>query len=338
MSNITTIDASGRRERLKEFFVGDGAKIWFFHDSLDILPRLAAAGCMDEKTVVYASSSWYVGDYRAGACLKTMRQCQGHIGDHFDVTRNIVFLANSKAELAHLQARLPPQSEVLLVNNTCFLDTQLFSILPDAGKKWNCIVNAKPMAFKRLHLAALVPDKALITYDTHEPDRGNATRTPPGQIGFAAIFNNLPENQVVAKLNEGRLGLMLSEEEGACYANTEYLLCGLPVVSTPSRGGRDEFYDSITAVICEPDQRAVLEAVDQALARLKSGEITPAAIRTRTLDRIAVYRSTLANSLREKQQRFGPNVDLASHLHTSLVGNNKMKAQRNFFAVNFELE
>jgi glycosyltransferase involved in cell wall biosynthesis len=184
-------------------------------------------------------------------------------------------------------------------------------------------------------LAARVPNKALITYDTHEPDRGNASRTPPDQLGFTATFNNLPEDQVVAKLNNSNVGLMLSEEEGACYANTEYLLCGLLVVSTPSRGGRDEFYDSFTAVICEPDQDAVHDAVELALARLKSGEITPEVIRTRTLDRIAAFRNTLAGSLCEKQQRFGLNIDFESHLRACLTGNNKMKSQRNFFVVDW---
>lgn len=49
----------------------------------------------------------------------------------------------------------------------------------------------------------------------------------------------LPPAQVCAALNRGEVGLALSELEGACWASTEYLLCGLPVVSTPCSGGRE---------------------------------------------------------------------------------------------------
>lgn len=51
----------------------------------------------------------------------------------------------------------------------------------------------------------------------------------------------------IDKINEiygqSRCGLILSAEEGACFAAMEYLLCGLPVVTTPNIGGRDEFFD-----------------------------------------------------------------------------------------------
>ncbi len=50
--------------------------------------------------------------------------------------------------------------------------------------------------------------------------------------------------EVARKLNACRVGMCLSETEGAMFAAVEYLLCGLPVVSTPSQGGRDVWFDS----------------------------------------------------------------------------------------------
>ena len=50
------------------------------------------------------------------------------------------------------------------------------------------------------------------------------------------------------------VGGVFSEEEGACWASSEYLLCGLPVVSTHSRGGRDVWYSGHNSLIVEPTQ------------------------------------------------------------------------------------
>jgi len=338
MSQITTVDLHGRKTPLNEFFVSGEFRIWFFHDSVEVLPKLAAANQFTATTVIYVSASWNITEHRARLYLRCLKEAQNLVGDGFDVNRHVVFLVNSQQELALLRLRLPAGVEVQLVNNTCFIDTDAFTILPDIKKKRTCIINAKPMAFKRLELSVLLPDKALISYDTRERDEGNSRRTAVDLLGFRELFYNIKEKDVVVRLNESRVGLILSEEEGACYANTEYLLCGLPVVSTPSRGGRDVFYDEATAVICEPEPSLVLEAVETVLARLDSGEMVPATVRQRTIDRIIAYRDVLAASLQEKQQRFGLDTDLAAHFHACLAGGNKMKAQRNFFLADLAFE
>ncbi|WP_092048398.1 glycosyltransferase [Planctomicrobium piriforme] len=66
--------------------------------------------------------------------------------------------------------------------------------------------------------------------------------------------------------NQSRIGVILSEQEGGCGASTEYLLAGLPVVSTSSTGGRDLFYDSGNSIICEPTVDGVRSALNQTLA------------------------------------------------------------------------
>jgi glycosyltransferase involved in cell wall biosynthesis len=39
------------------------------------------------------------------------------------------------------------------------------------------------------------------------------------------------------------VGLCLSTVEGSNYASMEYMLAGLPIVSTPSIGGREVYFD-----------------------------------------------------------------------------------------------
>ena len=92
-------------------------------------------------------------------------------------------------------------------------------------------------------------------------------------------FNN---DEVCNVLSASRCGVILSAEEGACFAAVEYLLCGLPVVTTPSIGGRDAMFDSDYVIYAEPDPESVAEAVKKA-ANLT---ISPEEIRERTIAKI----------------------------------------------------
>jgi glycosyltransferase involved in cell wall biosynthesis len=59
----------------------------------------------------------------------------------------------------------------------------------------------------------------------------------------------------------------------------EYLMAGLPIVSTASQGGRDLFFHADTTIIAKDDPRDVRDAV----AALKSRAIPPEAVRATTL-------------------------------------------------------
>ncbi|MGL5873057.1 MAG: glycosyltransferase [Xenococcaceae cyanobacterium] len=79
-----------------------------------------------------------------------------------------------------------------------------------------------------------------------------------------AEFNQafLPHTELVKKYNQAYAGLCLSAIEGPMIASTEYLLCGIPVVSTPSKGGRDEFFNSQNSLVVPPESSAVAQAVE----------------------------------------------------------------------------
>jgi hypothetical protein len=65
--------------------------------------------------------------------------------------------------------------------------------------------------------------------------------------------------------NQSCCGLCLSQEEGACFASSEYLLAGLPVVSTHSKGGRDVWYNEFNHEICEDNADSVKNCVNHFL-------------------------------------------------------------------------
>ena len=98
--------------------------------------------------------------------------------------------------------------------------------------------------------------------------------------------NWMTPKKVTLLLNSARVGLCLSALEGPMYAAMEYLLCGLPVVSTVSLGGRDVWFDSEFVRIVPDDPSAINNAV-QELIELK---LSPVWIRQQTLGKVWEHR------------------------------------------------
>lgn len=89
----------------------------------------------------------------------------------------------------------------------------------------------------------------------------------------------------------------------------EYLLCGIPVVSTRNQGGRDFFFDPQFSRTVEPDAKAVAEAVSE----LSSLNLSPQLIRLATLMKIRESRQDfirLVNAILEREGREGNFADM----------------------------
>jgi glycosyltransferase involved in cell wall biosynthesis len=99
----------------------------------------------------------------------------------------------------------------------------------------------------------------------------------------------LPRAQVADWCARSRIGLCLSAEEGAMFASAEYMLWGLPIVSTRSIGGRDEYFDDRFCLICEDHPASVAAAVKEAISR----NLDPNVIRNTFLAKVIERRAAL---------------------------------------------
>ena len=130
-------------------------------------------------------------------------------------------------------------------NHNLYINEHLYKPLAEP-KIYDAIYTAQLAAFKRLALAKQVERLMVVSYggDLHAycPDLQHAE--------FNREF--LPRPELARKYNQAYAGLCLSAQEGAMLASCEYLLCGIPVVSTPSQGGRDEFLVPRTRLSCLP--------------------------------------------------------------------------------------
>jgi glycosyltransferase involved in cell wall biosynthesis len=125
---------------------------------------------------------------------------------------------------------------------------------PPGERCYDLVVNSAFAPYKRAHLAATVPRVASIGY---RPDSEYHAAAPP--LGTClnqrvACYVYLSPAEVASSLASAAVGGVFSQEEGPCWAATEYLLCGLPVVTTPCRGGREVWLTQRNSITVEPTQ------------------------------------------------------------------------------------
>jgi glycosyltransferase involved in cell wall biosynthesis len=143
------------------------------------------------------------------------------------------------------------------VNQNAFLDENKVMRPTGAAKKYDAIYVGRLIKLKRHHLAAEVPNLALVAGNLHG---SNVSEAPPPHTYVNSV--SLSPEQVCVKINESRCGLILSAVEGASFASSEYLLCGVPVVSTKSEGGRDTWYTDYNSRVVDATPAAVKAAVE----------------------------------------------------------------------------
>ena len=176
-------------------------------------------------------------------------------------------------------------------NNNCWLDENCYKII-NCEKKYDAIMVSRAIAIKRHYLAKEVSNLALVTNGINVDEANGDIELPPH------VYNNayhLPTSKVNELISESHCGLILSPEEGACYASSEYLLCGIPVVSTHSKGGRDVWYNKYNSIIVEPDENEIAIAVEQ----LKLIKKDPEIIRKEHIDLSNRFREGLFNVLQK---------------------------------------
>lgn len=224
----------------------------------------------------------------------------------------LLVLCNTEAERALLAAEGVRSAHC---NHNMLVDERVFDVMPGRAVEFDAVYNARLEPYKRHHLARDVARLALIysEFERSAPDYVAAVRAALPQAVFvneaiahstyarpaharaAALINRvlaarryttLTQQTVVDAYNSAATGLCLSEVEGAMYASMEYLLAGLPVVTTPSIGGRDHFFHPDYALSVAPDPAAVRDGVAAMIRRA----IPRAQIRAAVLDRVRAER------------------------------------------------
>ncbi len=231
--------------------------------------------------------TWSIEDRARSAQVAAAAAAHRH---RFPMHR-LLFMCNTKQEADLLCLAAQP---AIHLNKNIIVSEDIFRPLSDVAVEFDAIYNARFVPEKRHELAAKIGRVAYLGYtDNTKPQVGDQgrllasvlARSPRHEV-LNPLRDGLPVSitygEINASLGRAAVGLCLSELEGSNYASMEYMLAGLPVVSTPSIGGRDVFFDPEFCIICEPKADAVRDAVEV----LKARNLPRDYVRARTLAKI----------------------------------------------------
>ena len=225
-------------EKLRVFIIENIMHNW------DWLSKVAKN--ITERDFFYVYCGWFHDEYFA----KTYER----ILDELGLSKNQFYIMYNSENEKNIFTRYNFYGD--LINHNCWLDwNQSMKIMSNVDKLYDAIYVGRRSAFKRHMLAKNVSNLAIIAGNNH----GNNI----SEIPDCAYINEKPltADEVCEKINQSKCGLLLSETEGACFSSSEYLLCGIPVVSTKSNGGRDYWYNSYNSIVVDPDENQISEAV-----------------------------------------------------------------------------
>lgn len=235
----------------------------FIMEGLSESVRLFTANNIPENSYFCFSSTW------SGYTLKSLeRQIEffEEVTHHRFSRERLIHLANEQQSLE--VARKLGLTNSIFCNHNAWIDFNVFKIIGGNKRQFRMAMNCRPELFKRPYLAKNINGLVVIKganynpksfYDLNQlnPKYINTSRISPVEV------NDL--------LNQAYCGGIFSEVEGACFASSEYLLAGLPVISTKSIGGRDYWYNENNSIICKPTPESVKDAVDLAIENLNTG-------------------------------------------------------------------
>lgn len=194
----------------------------------------------------------YCGWYHSKYFAKEAEQIFSELGLNVN---NFFFMFNEDSEKNNFSERGFVGD---VINQNAWLDeNHVMRIHNSSEKLYNAIYVGRFSPFKRHHLAKSVSNLALVAGVNHSTKLAD-------NIPDYTYRNDEPltPEEVCEKINQSKCGLILSAEEGACFASSEYLLCGIPVVSTPSHGGRSVWYNDYNSIVCDETPASVSEAVE----------------------------------------------------------------------------
>lgn len=176
---------------------------------------------------------------------------------HFGPNARLHFITNEESEKRWLQ--LIGQKATCLGHNLHVREN--FFVPGDVPKKYDAVYAATMAPYKRIELAREIQKLCFVTYVTHQKTWNLHEFEPRLRH---AVYNSEFISREAVRLcyQQSAAGLALSASEGAMFSCMEYLLCGIPVVTTPNRGGRSRYLDENNSIFVPPNSTAIRKAVD----------------------------------------------------------------------------
>ncbi len=253
----------------------------------------------------------------------------------------LILLLNTEEEYNYFKKN---DIDCYFINHNSFVDPQLFKP-SEVAKKYDVVYNGRLELGKRHYLLKLCKSIALISAPIlrQNEQKKKYLEMLKDYIPNAKIFNfpdginlgaiqtleNIPQlrpESISKILNLSKVGVILSYKEGACYASIEYLLSGIPLVTTKNIGGRDIFFDDRFCIRSLSNSFSVKHNIQKLIEK----DIKPNIIREATLIKMKPHINRMKNLILHIFKLYGnSNIDIEKFWKDKFI-NKMLKISQKF--------
>lgn len=288
------------------FYIGE-IRIYLISDYNVIDYKLSNNQINEQNTIVCLLTSWY----KSETIIRIINENKNY---------HMIILANTEEEKQYYENQVT--CDVIFVNKNAFLNENVFIMNNFFSKKYDLVIDSCFCEYKNRIIASKILNTVHIGYYKKANNIIENEFIPNFGIKVNYDTNNLyhklTSREICDIYNQSHVGGIFSDKEGACLSSTQYLLCGLPVVSTKSKGGRDVWYNENNSIICENNDDDCYRCVQLVKQKLENGEFNGENIRNNTINLMNHFRNELIHFLIQKIKKIY-NIDIdKTKLHINL--------------------
>lgn len=264
---------------LNPYYISPEVKIFYSEDIVND----TFLSSLDESSYIFLQFTWNT-ESTIDACPWDMEENINKMNSRFDFKKQFIFCAPD--ENIHKKITGNGYTSILL-NHNCLLDYNVHTLTNHSkDRKYSAVVNSRPFWWKRVFLAENVDKLAYICGKDWAENESSWEEYK--QWDHADIYHEINSKKVNSIYNDSMCGLILSGNtgphtqnlnEGANYSSAEYLLSGLPVITTPNQGGRNYWFNEHNSIEVPPDPKLISDAVELVIDRLHNKKIIRKQIR-----------------------------------------------------------
>lgn len=191
-----------------------------------------------------------------------------------------IFICNSKLEKKYCDDE---KVFSCFINKICLLNENLFFIDENIKKDLLGIYSTSFSNRKRLNICKDINNiSLLLDYKNGLPEFFN---------GINTINENTIEIFDLYKYyNRAQFGVSLITQDSSSYVIGEYFLCGLPIITVASIGGKNIWTNKYNSVLVDATKESILKGIELCLTNIENGMFNSEMIRRRQLILMNDYR------------------------------------------------
>jgi hypothetical protein len=210
-------------------------------------------------------------------------------------------------EIYNIFKKYRPTLNLCLANHNAFIDETFYNIDNSQKIIYDLFVSSQFLDCKNLNLLENIDNICGMGY---YPCSENEKACVPFPSSVKKVLNfkdgveRVQKNwnwiepvESIKTINSSKIGGIFSTMEGACFSSSEYLLCGIPVLSCTCKGGRDIWYDDKNSELCDPTNSSIQETLKRMLIKYDNGEYNRESIRNNHIKKMKIHRNNLSNAV-----------------------------------------